>query len=406
ALEMLKNQPTVSYTPGTYQSKYSEQIDAILNDILSSNYQGYDANSDPTYSQYKKSYLREADRTEKDVLGQYANMNGGMSSTAAISAASQAGNNFKAQLADKIPELEAAAYERYLSELSGKRQNLSDLTALEEMEYGRFTEEESRKLAEYQQAQSEYDTALNRLLQAAEISQSKEDSEASRALSQIGYGVMPSQAGLKALGIDEETAKSLMAASEGSGLSEETMLKLLEYSIKYGVAPSEELLDYFGQSAQWGNGVIDNAVASANGEDLTPRNSYELIAQKAATYTDDDQMYEYLTQMVKEGEITMDDAGKLYAEYAKEYASDREAEEKASLTEDDIALQDRKWTLADSGGNNWFGGIDGDAKATDQFGNTYTMDELFKALKKSGLSAKEAEAYVLLIQAKIGAVKS
>lgn len=406
ALDMLKNQPTASYTPGNYQAKYTDQVDSIINDILNSKYQGYDPTTDPTYSQYKKTYLREADRTAEDVLGQYAAMNGGMPSTAAISAASQAGNNFKGQLADKIPELEAAAYERYLAELSGKRQNLSDLISAEDLAYSLWQGEEAQKKAAYDQEQNAYDAALNRLLRGSEIAQGKEDSEASKALSQLGYGVMPSETGLKALGIDAATAKSLMTASEDAGLSEETMLKLLEYSIENGVAPPKELLAAFGQNANWANAMIDNAVAKANGEELTSRNSYELIAQKASTYTDDDQMYEYLTRMVAEGEITMEEAGQLYAENAQEYASDREGEEAAKLTADDIPLQDREWEFEDSGGNNWGGGIDNNAKVKDQFGNVYRMDDLYEAMKKAGLSEKEAEAYALLIQARTGVVKS
>lgn len=322
ALEMLKNQPTVTYTPGNYKSKYSEQINAILNDILASEYKGYDANSDPTYSQYKKSYLREADRTEKDVLGQYAAMNGGMASTAAISAASQAGNSFKGQLADKIPELEALAYERYRNDLSSKRQNLSDLTALEKLAYDRFTDEEARKLSEYQQKQSEYDTAFNRLLQAASVSGEKENSEATKALSQISYGVMPSQAGLQALGITKEIAQSMMAGSVGNKLTDETAKLILEYSTKYGVAPSQDVLDYLGQSAAWGDAIVNNAVASANEEEMTAYGTIDFIEQRVQEYSTDEAKEWYVTEMVKKGFLTRDEAVTLLGKYTDELSDE------------------------------------------------------------------------------------
>ena len=406
ALEMLKKQPTASYTPGNYQAKYTDQVDSIINEILNSKYQGYDPTTDPTYSQYKKTYLREADRTAEDVLGKYAAMNGGMASTAAISAASQAGNNFKGQLADKIPELEAAAYDRYLAELSGKRQNLSDLISAEDLAYSLWQGEEAQKKAAYDQEQNAYDTALNRLLQGAEIAQGKEDSEASKALSQLGYGVMPSEAGLKALGIDAATAKSLMAASEGAGLSEETALALLKLSIENGTTPSAELLNYFGLSQGWGNNAVHNSVASANGQDMTAGGDIDMIKQELGKYSNDRGKEIYLQTMVDRGIITDEEAAELYIEYSGEYGSDSGDGNESKTEAADIPLQDREWAFEDGGGNNWGGGIDNNAKVKDQFGNVYRMDDLYEAMKKAGLSDKEAEAYALLIQAKTGVVKS
>ena len=317
ALEMLSKAPEATYTPGTYQSQYSEKIDSIINDILESKYQGYNAENDPTYSQYKKSYLREADRTAEDVLGKYAAMNSGMPSTAAISAASQAGNYFKGQLADKIPELETAAYNRYLSELSGKRQNLSDLTALEELAYGRFTDEEARKLAEYQQKQSEYDTALNRLLQGAEIEQTKEGLEANRALSQLNYGVMPSAEGLKALGIDEATAKALIGLTTASGtsnktantgLSEDTILKLLEYSAENGVSPSDALLQFEEIASTSGTGILGDPSKETASQGLAA------IKKKASSFTNVEELDNYLTRLHSNGLISKEEVFAIYEE--------------------------------------------------------------------------------------------
>lgn len=297
ALEALAQQNVPTYKAGIYDSKYGSQIDAMLNDILASSYEGYNPATDPTYGAYKKQYLREADRTTEDVLGQYAALTGGMPSTAAVSAAAQAGNYYKGQLADKIPELEQLAYQRYLSELEGKRANLSDLLSLEGFNYDLWSDGEDRKLTEYEVNNSAAQDYLNQLVTAAELEQNKNsydldalyqaaqlrqseiDSEYNRSLAEnetaynramnlISSGLMPSDADLAKAGIDSKTAQALVeAGTAGSGLSEDAMLKLLELGIENGTTPTDAVLDYFGLTDNWASGVTTNSVARENGTD-------------------------------------------------------------------------------------------------------------------------------------------
>lgn len=84
----------------------------------------YDPEKDPSMQAYRRAYLREADRGMRDTMGAYAGMTQGVPSSAAITAASQAGDYYRSQLADKVPELEANAYSRYLS---GQQQELTRL---------------------------------------------------------------------------------------------------------------------------------------------------------------------------------------------------------------------------------------------------------------------------------------
>ena len=84
----------------------------------------YDPETDPSMQAYRRAYLREADRGMRDTMGAYAGMTQGVPSSAAITAASQAGDYYRAQLADKVPELEANAYSRYLN---GQQQELTRL---------------------------------------------------------------------------------------------------------------------------------------------------------------------------------------------------------------------------------------------------------------------------------------
>ena len=109
-----------------YTSPYAEKLNQVIAGLGDNKWQGWDANSDQAMQAYRKQYLREADRSAEDVLGQYAQNTGGIAGSAAIAAATQAGDYYKSQLADKIPELYENAYARHLNEVA-QQQNMAEL---------------------------------------------------------------------------------------------------------------------------------------------------------------------------------------------------------------------------------------------------------------------------------------
>lgn len=94
-------------------------------EVESSVYTGYDPTQDSSYQALKKQYMRQADRSTANVLGEYAGQTGGFASTAAIAAAQQSGDYFRGQLADKQVELADQDYTRYQNELSQKNSLMS-----------------------------------------------------------------------------------------------------------------------------------------------------------------------------------------------------------------------------------------------------------------------------------------
>ena len=145
------SQPTpgsFSYTEPapTYKNTYGEQIDNLMTEIMNREKFIYDPATDPIYSSYKKTYTREGKRATADVLGEAAAMTGGIPSSYAVTAASQAGNNYAAQLADKVPELYEMAYNKYLQDYNAKLDNLEMLQDREQFEYGQYLDE----LAQYE----------------------------------------------------------------------------------------------------------------------------------------------------------------------------------------------------------------------------------------------------------------
>lgn len=109
-----------------YESPYADQLAQVIANIQGSKWEGWNKDEDPSYQAYRKEYLREADRTLEDTLGQYAQNTGGIAGSSAITAASQAADYYKAQLNDKVPELHENAYSRYLNDVA-QQQNIANL---------------------------------------------------------------------------------------------------------------------------------------------------------------------------------------------------------------------------------------------------------------------------------------
>jgi hypothetical protein len=98
----------------------------------------YDKNNDPQWQAMRKQYLREAERARADTMGRASAMTGGRPSSFAVTAASQAGDYFTGQLADRIPELYRQAYDRYMNEFQMNRQKLDDVNAMQQRDFDQW----------------------------------------------------------------------------------------------------------------------------------------------------------------------------------------------------------------------------------------------------------------------------
>ena len=105
----------------------------------------YDLESDPVWQAYKKQYTREGQRATQDALGAAAASSGGIPSSYATAAATQAGDYYAAQMSDKAPELYQQAYNRYLNELSQWNADRS-------FGYGQYIDELNTQTANRQEA--------------------------------------------------------------------------------------------------------------------------------------------------------------------------------------------------------------------------------------------------------------
>ena len=105
----------------------------------------YDLESDPVWQAYRKQYTREGQRATQDALGTTAASTGGIPSSYATAAATQAGDYYAAQMTDKVPELYQQAYNRYLNELSQWNADRS-------FGYGQHIDELNTQIANRQEA--------------------------------------------------------------------------------------------------------------------------------------------------------------------------------------------------------------------------------------------------------------
>lgn len=130
----------IKKSSGNGAGKYDERIDALVNDLYGSATEGfkYNPDEDPSYRAAIKDYGREADRTMRDVLGQGAARTGGIASTAAISAASQARDYRMSELEDAKAKLYDNALARNQAEVNAKYQILSALENLDSDERNNY----------------------------------------------------------------------------------------------------------------------------------------------------------------------------------------------------------------------------------------------------------------------------
>lgn len=153
-------QQPISYeNAGSYLSANQAAIDELRGRILGRGAFDYDYTTDPRWQAYRKEYVREGQRAAADTLGQASALTGGRPSTAAITASQQAGNYYAAQLADKIPELYAAAYDVWQDADSRDRANLGLLLDEENTAYERAWNEDER---DYKRGIYADETAYNR----------------------------------------------------------------------------------------------------------------------------------------------------------------------------------------------------------------------------------------------------
>jgi hypothetical protein len=122
----------------TYENTFAQQQKDLLDRILNREDFSWSKETDPQWSSYKKSYLREGDRVTANALAKASAASGGRPSSYAVNAATQAGDYYATKLNDVIPTLYQQAYERYLDEYNMKLKDLNAVNQQEQLDYAKY----------------------------------------------------------------------------------------------------------------------------------------------------------------------------------------------------------------------------------------------------------------------------
>lgn len=122
----------------TYESRYDDTIQDLIQQMLERPDFSYDPSTDPLYQNYRKQYTREGQRATADTLGAAAAASGGIPSSYATTAAGQAGNYYAAQMTDMIPQLQQLAYDQYRNEYEMLLSDLGAVSGAEQMAYNKY----------------------------------------------------------------------------------------------------------------------------------------------------------------------------------------------------------------------------------------------------------------------------
>ena len=126
-------------------SEYQQKRDDALQRAENMRW-NYAPNTDPVWQALQKQYRREGQRATQDAMGQAAARTGGIPSSYAMTAASQAGDYYAAQLSDRIPQVYQDSYQRYLQEFQ-KQLGISDqYQGFDDREYSRWADQQGKNL--------------------------------------------------------------------------------------------------------------------------------------------------------------------------------------------------------------------------------------------------------------------
>ena len=193
---------------GAGESPWRAGMEGTIRAILDREEFSYDPQEDPLYRSYVKSFAREGSRAAEDALGRAAALTGGQPSTAAVTAATQAGDYYAARLADKVPELWSLAWSRYKDEDKLLRDDLSILMSMEQTDHDRGQKELDRAYQKERDAVSDARWAAQQAA-AAEKTAYQQQQDKARTLAAAG-----DFSGYAALGWSEAELASLRAAWE------------------------------------------------------------------------------------------------------------------------------------------------------------------------------------------------
>ena len=155
--------------PESYNSKYSQEIENVLNSILNREKFSYNINADPLYNQYREQYVNNGKKTMLDTIANATALTGGYANSYAVSAGNQSYNNYLNNLNEIALDLYDRAYSAYQDDGKINLEKLGVLTDLDQSDYDKYSDtlDDYYKNGEYllkrvsEMSESEYERFLD-----------------------------------------------------------------------------------------------------------------------------------------------------------------------------------------------------------------------------------------------------
>ena len=126
--------------PESYNSKYSQEIENVLNSILNREKFTYNINADPLYNQYREQYVNNGKKAMFDTIANASALTGGYANSYAVSAGNQSYNNYLNNLNEIALDLYDRAYFAYQDEGKIDLEKLGILTELDKSGYEKYSD--------------------------------------------------------------------------------------------------------------------------------------------------------------------------------------------------------------------------------------------------------------------------
>ena len=342
--------------PGEFSYSLQAGWDDIMNQILNREKFSYDLNGDALYQQYKDQYTTQGKLAMMDTMGQASAMTGGYGNSYAQSVGQQAYQGYLQQLNDKVPEL----YQLALDQYNREGEDLYN-------QYALYADRYNQEYGVHRDTVTDWKDERDYLTNDARYTNETEYNQALDKFN-IDYGAYRDSVA------DDQWNQSFQYQKDRDTVADQQWQATFDEGVRqFDLSYNEDVRQYNTSQSQSSGSVTDSV--SKN------------VINKAAGYTNNTDLANYLDGLVESGSITEAQADALYAE-------NKQAEK--------AALSERDWVLTDDGGINLFG-IDNNAKVKDQYGNEYRLDKLVSALVAEGMDKKAAKDYVKKLQAQLGA---
>ena len=197
---------------GSYQSKWTEKLNGMLDKIMNREPFQYDLNADALYQMYKDQYVQQGRMAMQDTMGQAAAMTGGYGNSYAQNAGQQAYQGYLQQLTGKIPELYQAAYDRYAQEGQDLYNQYNLMASQEANDYNRFTDERNFQYSkDIDQRDFEYNKGIDERNYQYNIDKDNKNLAQDQVNYLLSLGVRPNDDLLKAAGYDQQYVDEVLS---------------------------------------------------------------------------------------------------------------------------------------------------------------------------------------------------